>query len=518
MVLENRDYGTVSDFYSGWSTSPPSLTDVLDGATDVVDSGTYNFLTVDPGALWFETEHTLTSTPVAWLAVWVDQRSTAIDRQAFWQIVDVRAKATDDTEVRVPFRHINMVPIDEDVFWQAAGMRVARSVDGESLYQFETDHGGPLTITVRMALVQGPDTDNPAVQTQAEVQTIAVHSVPMPEPTSTVEWSGPEWAPKVTITDTATTPGPETPRAGRATITDPDGNVVASGLFTWNSGVLEWQYPSILEPGKAHTLACTVEYDDFATIRRTHTPATTPAEPSVGSAGTLNVAASGRKVTITYPHENARIERAAAWDRNGDVTSWATVWAGGDGTADPGSVVDYPPLNTPLTYRAWHGTDGTPGEGFDSGSDLSAISTETTELGGNRWFVLTDPDSDDEFLIRTKNVTASRESTTSRTVGGEGATLHKGVVTSPEWAVTAPILSTSERGTLDRLFAADRLVWRSPAGERYDVAVIGAIRTTDMPAESQPDPSIQPGTEGESSPRDYMAETRFTLAVDSRQP
>ncbi|MEM7096199.1 MAG: hypothetical protein AAF567_24550 [Actinomycetota bacterium] len=471
---------------------------LLDGLNSLVCT-TGLVMPFEDGDAWFEAEADLPA-GAAWISLNTEQRGQSDDLTGYFDIahVDLFNIAWNSVSGVMPHRAINHVPIDEFAWWNTYLPRYARTIAGDAVWTLEDAAPSGLKVRVRVNVNVGLDT-NLGDSPHCEIRTLGLETVTRPaDPVAILTVATPTLA----LQATPPVDGPD-PRAMKFTIVDDTtGETWAEGLTVDRNAVgnLEYQ-PDRLPVAGTYRITVSMLFDDFATLPVTYDTEIVRTIGEVGSPGDLIVEAEDDGYRVLYDQNQGSVERAAAWDADGTIVAWVPVHEGvtGAGGLD---VLDYPPFNHPVTYRARRA----------AGNDVTPHAERVVSTDGvDRW-VLTDAATGESIWLPFDSVKPSRDVTTTVVKNDIGNTVFPGVVLLPDWDVSSTITNSAEFDRFERIIASHELVWRGPFGQRHDVAVVGRIRYDYEQAHTGVD---EAGFVGQQGPLEVIASIDFRLTVRS---
>ena len=447
-------------------------------------------------AEWFEAEVSLPAGS-AWFSI---EGSSATDITNRWQFDFVRIDGTDGSSHNVQPRRLthNYTDATQTEFF---GPRMSFTVNGTSVDEIETVNGGPLVLRVRMSLqnISTSSTDTGGI---GQFASLSVRSGVPPVKTSRWVPYGAAWDPGIDIHPFRNATSVDW-RTAKGLYVDLFETPVVDGqsfqedyIHPPVSGVLRYRTDRILYPDTVYQMESASLFGNYAQVQmkeeRSDTFDLTGSAILSPNPVALTVTASGLYgKQLDYPVGSSSIERSI----DGGLT-WMPVVTGYFGSASISAYIDLPPLNSTVSYRAWHGVvaadgeggyDATTGEtvdgggGFDSGQVAEfEVAADTSVTASTNWVI--DAGSL-QMVLPVGSVSVLKTATAEAVMRVDGSSvIIPGPVTSAAYTLTATILDTDILAVLEQIIKHDQILIRGPHGERSWVQPTGEITRTQLPA------------------------------------
>ena len=494
----------------------------LDEATTNIFSNNTTVGGVPDDTEWFEASVTLPA-GVAWFSL---EGSSATDETNRWQYDFVRVNATDGSvyaiqPIRMTHHYTNGTQTE---FF---GARMSFAVTGDSVDQIETDFGGPLVVRVRMSL-QNIATDSTATGGVGQLAHLEAR-VGIP-PTRVAAWisHGADWSPGIDIHPFRNGAGVDWHQARglHVTLTNDTTGVSTAHMHPPVAGVLRFRPTSLLYPGDSYTLDARALFGRYGQVELQDQDITTHiltgAKLTTPNPETLTVATSGPYgIQLDYALTDSSIERST----DGQAT-WQPVVTGNWASAAVAAYVDWPPLNTTVNYRAWHGLQAADGEGgynattgeaasggagWDSGDIVDFLVSDDQLVSASGWVLNA---GTEELVIPVGDITKVNESTAESVMRIDGTSVViPGVISSPVYSVQLTLMSTDVEAAMNSIIAQDQILLRSPHGDRTWVQPLGDIVTRQVPAVET---GVEWGAQGRYAETAWVGQMTLRLGEDSR--
>jgi len=461
----------------------------LDGLASVlIPKATNTAGGLTDGVEWFEASVALPA-GVAWFSL---EGSSATDITNRWQFEFMRIDATDGSVHEVQPRRLTHRYTDgtQTEFFLP---RMSFDTHGDSIDYTEDTYGGPLTLRVRIS-VENIATDAADLGGGPDLGFLALVARTGVPPTRDADWlrTGAEWDPGIDIHPFRDPTGIDwhPARALHVQLTDQTAGTTESHMHPPEDGVLRFRANRILHPGSTYLFEATALFERFGQVQVQDIDSATLVMGSAANAATFTVVASGTYgVQVDYSSASSSVERT------GDSgATWQQVVTGSfDSTAIVG-YIDRPPLNTTLTYRAWHGAkvlDGGPGyaltdgeaavatSAFDSGAVAAFKTSATISVAATTWVMNA---GSAEIEIPAREVSVRKKSTVGLTYRADGSSqLVPGEITDPTYTILFTLTSTDDESALAAALESNQILLRGPHGEREWVQPIGEISSRQVP-------------------------------------
>jgi hypothetical protein len=497
---------------------------------------------VDDGSAYFVAEYdTIIASRVAWVAISGESDSDGHNR---WQLTELSLISDDGlSEFPLPVRPLVKQP-DTAETHVARGFltpRVSKAIDGQSVADIDELHG-PVVIRARFEIEKYDSADASAVGgDDVRITNVLAQIGNYSEPEADYTKIDADWAPGLEITQKTGFP---VPRSAHVRLSSPasEHGEIDSVLLLPSAGKITYQAPFTLQAGTAYDLSVTTNFDSFAGRAQTevYTETITP------TGGGVNPA-SGPYVDLYYDYS---IFLTAA----SQYTSWQGAYTegtvaekdyrtipnngGSAGGYAPGAAlgqaVDYPPLNTPLSYRALIGNYTAPvPPARSTGLVVDDIVITHAAIESSEW-VLTDATAGIHLVLTAASVSETRDSTTTTMSGPTGQHVVRGSMVGPAFQVSGVRLrTTAERQALEQMLQSTKLIIRGPHGQREYATLTGGLNVVSSEAatnlgdtntalrgvhSSIPAGRPQNSLLASNAPVAYLPTASFTLSTDTSHP
>jgi len=470
---------------------------------------------------------------------WVSLDASATsDEHNRWQIGGLWLVSDDGLTLDpLPFRPLVQQPdATESVFVTFVEPRIARDVNGSHINNFINEHG-PCRVRVRMELevfdTADPDTVGGDFLKLQELQLKA--NVLGADPAPVFTKTGATWSPGVDITADPLDSTPMRSAFVRLSETS-SGDIVEEGLFVPVNEVISYKSYYVLQPGVQYTLDTWVNFDSRAgwplQVYETETFTPVAATPAVVNDLTVT-AADTYGVSLVMSPDYSTVRRQASEDAAADWLVLPNLYLSGALQAkedwysgfsqevpDGVSIIDFPPLNTTVTYEGHYGVWSVVGAGVRTDVAMSNVSEPAAVSIASDFWVLTgvsESGSAAHLPLTGAMVTETRESTSQRLSGPSGAITLRGALSDPQFSVSkCRLRSTDEYVSLIEILEGPRILLRGPFGQTAHVVLIGSVSVKDSEAKTNFGDAA--GDVGFLAPDAYLPDVSFNLALDTSWP
>ena len=444
------------------------------------------------GAAHFVAEwDTVVASRIAWVAISGESDSDGHNR---WQLTELSLVSDDGlTEFPLPVRPLVKQP-DAAESHVAAGFltpRVSRAIDGQTVADIDDLHG-PIIVRARFE-IEKYDSADPGVTggDDVRIENVLAQLGNYSEPEADYLQTDTIWAPGLEITQKA---GQPVPRSAHAFLTAPDHGEIDSVLLLPAGGKITYRSPYTLRAGITYTLTVTTNFDSFAGR----------AQAEIYSE-TITPTGGGTNPIFTGPYVSLNSLYAYNLTSNNPYVSWQGAYTSDTveeedyraisgvalitGGFAPGGLLgharDFPPLNTPLSYRCIIGNYAGAAVGPNragTGIVVDDLVYSKPAIESSEW-ILTDATAGIHLVLTGANVTETRNSTTSVMPGPNGEHVVRGTMAGPTFQVTnLRLRTTAERQKLEWILSQNWVIIRGPHGQREYVTLTGGLTVSSSEA------------------------------------
>jgi len=495
---------------------------------------------VTGGSAFFVAEYdTIIASRVAWVAISGESDSDGHNR---WQLTELSLISDDGlSEFPLPVRPLVKQP-DTAETHVARGFltpRVSKAIDGQSVADIDELHG-PVVIRARFEIEKYDSADSSTVGgDDVRITNVLAQIGNYSEPEADYAKIDADWAPGLEITQKTGFP---VPRSAHVRLSTDDHGEIDSVLLLPSAGKITYQSPFTLQAGTDYDMSVTTNFDSFAGRSQfeVYTETITP------TGGGVNPTTLGPYVDLYHDYSIYLTANSSYSSWQGAYThgtvleeDYRTIanYAGHAGGFAPGTAFgqarDYPPFNTPLSYRVLIGNYVTPiPPARSTGPVVDDIVITHAAIESSEW-VITDAVTGVHLALTAASVSETRDSTTATMSGPNGRHVVRGSMSGPTFQVSnARLRTTAERQVLETILQSTKVIIRGPHGQREYATLTGGLTVASTEAATNLGDTntalrgvhTQTGSRpkhpllASNAPVAYLPTVSFTLSTDTSHP